>query len=88
MIKVPGAYVLLGGLSTANSTPSSKRPPCMASAFLGKYASITVVNLMHVNFVLYEATDVHCMLKSVSCETIYIFSLCKRPGNLSLSFYL
>ena len=43
-IEVPGAYTLLRVFSTTGNTP--KRPPHIASAFLGKYAFITAVDLM------------------------------------------
>ena len=43
-IKVPGAYTLLRVFSTTGNTP--KRPPHIASAFLGKYAFITAVDLI------------------------------------------
>ena len=44
-----GAYTLLGKpmiISTANNTTWMKESPCLASAFLGKCASITVVDLI------------------------------------------
>ena len=45
MIDVPGAYALLGKPKvTASNAPGVKRPQSVASAFLEKCASITVVN--------------------------------------------
>ena len=46
-IKILGAYTLLRLFSTTKTIPpGAKRPPCMASAFLGKCASITAVDLI------------------------------------------
>ena len=50
-IEAPGAYILLGKPMVANlvlqaTLPGAKRPPCLASAFLGKCASIAAVNLI------------------------------------------
>ena len=45
-IDVPGAYTLLRWFSTTRNTPGAKRPPRMVSAFLGKYASFTAVDLI------------------------------------------
>ena len=40
------AYTLLKWFNTTNNTPWGKEATCMASAFLGKYASITAVDLI------------------------------------------
>ena len=45
-IEVPGAYTLLRWFSTTRNTPWGKEASRMASAFLGKYASITAVDLI------------------------------------------
>ena len=41
-----GAYTLLRWLVLQTALPGGKRPLCMGSAFLGKYASVTVVDLI------------------------------------------
>ena len=47
MIKVLGAYTLLRlFVTTKTIPPGAKRPLCMASAFLGKCASVTAVDLI------------------------------------------
>jgi len=46
MIKVPGAYTFLRWFSTTRNTPWGKEASHVASAFLGKYASITAVDLI------------------------------------------
>ena len=45
-IEVLGAYTLLRRFSTTNNTPWGKEATWKASAFLGKYASITAVDLI------------------------------------------
>ena len=45
-IEVPGAYTLLRDLVLQETPPGAKRPPRMASAFVGKYASVTAVDLI------------------------------------------
>ena len=46
MIEVPGAFTLLRWFSTTNKHPLGQKASRMASAFLGKHASITAVDLI------------------------------------------